>query len=421
MFRMKMPRFDEIYRNIIVQSSGTILSQLIPVAVSPLLTRIYSPEQMGLYGLIVLVSALMAIVFALRIDHGVVVAPSDAAAAEIVSLSLVMASASAAAFSVASLAFILVVWGPGDGSFILAWVLLAPLAGFTASALRTLTLWNNRIKNFPKVSKSRIYRSLWTAAASIAAGMLQTGLILGLIAGNVLAALMLGRNLPFRAVGFRRAREIFVSLRDFVRFSVPADLINVASSRAPLLIFPVLFGLEQTGFLALTYLVIATPTRFVGTAIGEVFYSHAAREYESSGNCRASMLKVVGLLAALGVPAFTILYLFADYLFRTGFGVEWAPAAGFAKILIPMILVNFIVSPVSFVFYIAGRQKVDLVWQLVYLVAAVGSCYLGYWIGGTAVHSLLALSATGTLMYLIYFVLVYRYAGVSRPPLDGVV
>ena len=36
-------------RNVITLMTGTSIAQAIPIAVSPILTRIYSPEQFGLF------------------------------------------------------------------------------------------------------------------------------------------------------------------------------------------------------------------------------------------------------------------------------------------------------------------------------------------------------------------------------------
>lgn len=409
--KAKFSNLDAVYRNIIVQSGGTIAAQLIPVAVSPVLSRLYTPDEFGIYGIVFFVSALLAIVFSLRVDHGVIVAPSDADALTVVQASLAITSCAAVAFALGAALVVLTLPGEFDPVMLITWALLCPLAGFTLAVMRTTTLWQNRTRNFRLVSRSRISRAISTALASIGGWFSSYGLVYGLVVGNAVGIWMLARGIALRP--FLSLAAIAAVVREnskFVMFSLPADLVNTTASRIPLLIFPPLFGLEQTGYLSLTYLVIATPARFIGTAIGEVFYSHAAREYEQTGSCRGSVKKIGALLAGLSVVGFGLLFLIAEPLFHHAFGPTWQPAATFTQIMVPMLIVNFVASPLSVVFYIAGRQKEDFFWQLGLLMTSTAACGVGYWLYGTPSGSLIFLSLSGAVMYAIYLAMIIRFS-----------
>lgn len=75
--RAALPKLSDFQRHLLVQSSGTVLSQLVPIIASPLLTRIYAPADFGLYGVVVSIATLLAIFITLRVDHGIIVSPSD--------------------------------------------------------------------------------------------------------------------------------------------------------------------------------------------------------------------------------------------------------------------------------------------------------------------------------------------------------
>lgn len=407
-----LSRLSELHVHMLIQSSGTIVSQLIPIAVSPLLTRLFSPEDFGLYGVVVSIATLLAIFITLRIDHGIVVSPSDEEARKTAVLSLGLAILGAAVFALLAAAT-LAVLRMFDGELVLVWVVFGPLAGLLAAVGRTFTLFGNRIQVFKNVSEARIWQAASTAAVSVALGYLVAGsygLVVGLLIGNFLYVAVLGRWLwPLAAVDLETCRAIVRSNAKFITFSLPADIVNSLSSRMPFIIFPALFGLEQTGYLALAYRVIATPARFVGSAISEVFYSHAAREYEQTGSCWRSARNVALILAGLGIPGFLVLYLVAEPLFVLVFGEAWRPAATFTRILTPMLFIAFVVSPLSVVFYIATRQKEDFLWQIAFLAATAASAFAGLWAGGILV-SLAAMSAVGSVLYILYFLLIRRYA-----------
>lgn len=398
--------------HLLVQSTGTIFSQLIPIAISPLLTRLFSPVDFGLYGTVVSVSVLLAILITLRVDHGIMITADDEEAKNTAILSLLLATGASLAFAVLAL-IILALISELDGQQVLIWAIFVPLASLLAAATRTLTLFGNRLQVFGLVSKARISQAFCVAGASLFLGYFAPfghGLIVALLGGNLLYVLMLCPPLrPIRPLDMKTSLSLLKANERFIRFSLPADLINTLSSRIPFIIFPALFGLEQTGYLALAYRVIATPARFVGTAIGEVFYSHAAREYERTGACWSSAYKIALALGALGLVGFSLLFVLADPVFTLVFGAKWQPAALFTQILTPMLLISFVVSPLSVVFYITGRQKDDFLWQIIFLAATTAASFLGVLEGGAPI-SLVAYSVSGATLYLVYFALIRRYA-----------
>jgi len=413
--RAALPKLSDFQRHLLVQSSGTVLSQLVIIAVSPLLTRLYTPENFGLFGTVFAAGALLAICVTLRVDHGIIVAPSDEEAKKVAVVSLWLALGGAAIFSVAAVAAIVLI-GRFNWTIVLTWAGFVPATALLIATTRTLTLFNNRLKYFDLVAKARFAQSMGGAVASVVLGLVpfrEYGLITALLIGNLLYVVMLGGRLyPVTPVNVATSLSIVKANAKFIRFSLPADLINTLAARIPFIVFPVLYGLEQTGYLALAYRVVAMPAKFVGTAIGEVFYSHAARDYERTGNCLSSARNVAVILGGIGLIGFAILFVTAEPLFAFAFGEEWRPAAIFTQILTPMLFVSFVVSPLSVVFYIASRQKDDFLWQIVFLVATTAASFAGLLMGGMA-GSLMAISAVGLLMYLVYLKMIWRWVAGS--------
>lgn len=410
--RAVLARPGGLGRNLLVQSSGTVVSQLIPVAVAPLLTRLFPPAEFGLYASIVSISALLAIFITLRIDHGVMVAASDDEAKKTAILSLLLALAGGIVFA-AGAVVVLAFHEAADESLLVVWGLLVPLSGILVAAVRTVTLFSNRLKAFGPVSKARILQAVCVAAVSLLLGYFgpqSYGLVVAMIAGYLLYVGLLGGMLwPPVLLRPETALALFSSNSRFIRFSFPADLVNTLSWRIPFIIFPVFFGLDQTGYLALAYTVVATPTRFIGNALGEVFYSHAARQYEATGDCWPVAKNIAIILALLGAAGFALLYLIARPAFTIVFGAEWIESAVYTRILIPMIVIRFVTSPLSVVFYIAGRQKEDFLWQVVFFLATTSGILLGALLGDIY-YSLILFSFSGSIMYVLYFYMIRMYA-----------
>ncbi|MBI1692434.1 MAG: hypothetical protein FYV88_1570, partial [Bacteroidetes bacterium] len=61
-------RVSTFSKNVLIVSVGTVIAQVIPSAISPLLTRIYTPEDFGLYGIYMAIASLLVTLAAGRYD-----------------------------------------------------------------------------------------------------------------------------------------------------------------------------------------------------------------------------------------------------------------------------------------------------------------------------------------------------------------
>jgi O-antigen/teichoic acid export membrane protein len=69
-----------------------------------------------------------------------------------------------------------------------------------------------------------------------------------------------------------------------------------------------------------------------------------------------------------------------------------------------LFALRFIASPLSYVFYIAGKQNIDLLWQIGLLIVLL--CAL--WLPNSMNSAVIAYSYAYSVMYLIYLGLSYR-------------
>ncbi|HEX6011649.1 MAG TPA: oligosaccharide flippase family protein, partial [Geminicoccaceae bacterium] len=66
---------NRFLRRLAVLSSGTLLGQLLLVAASPALTRLYGPEAFGVLAVFTALSAILGVTAAMRYEFAVAVAP----------------------------------------------------------------------------------------------------------------------------------------------------------------------------------------------------------------------------------------------------------------------------------------------------------------------------------------------------------
>jgi len=228
---------------------------------------------------------------------------------------------------------------------------------------------------------------------------LLAGQLIGLCAGLAAGRLLLSPPRARLSLFLDRAQRAYlVKHQAFWRYSLPSSLLNTLVGQLPLFMIGIHHGALAAGLFALTQRVLAAPTALIATSILEVFKRQAVNEFESAGNCLAVYRSTFKALVLLALPPTLVLLLFSPALFGWLFGEDWRPAGDLARILAPLCFLNFVASPLSYVFFVAGKQRMELCWQVVLFLGT-----LLVFVAPLSLHgSLLAYAIVRSLLYLIY-------------------
>ena len=199
--------------------------------------------------------------------------------------------------------------------------------------------------------------------------------------------------------------------RAFWRFTLPSSLLNAAVGQLPLLIIGARHGMLAAGLFALTQRVLAAPISLLAASVLEVFKRESVRQYQEHGDCRPAYRHALRVLVALGAVPALVLWVASPALFAFVFGAGWRGAGELAQIMAPLFFLNFVAGPLSYVFSVAGRQKIELLWQVALFATTVAAFAAPL----SLAHNVLAYSIGYSLLYLVYLHLSYRYA-LDRPP-----
>jgi O-antigen/teichoic acid export membrane protein len=147
----------------------------------------------------------------------------------------------------------------------------------------------------------------------------------------------------------------------------------------------------------------------LSNAISDVFRERASREYSRIGNCRETFLQAFKALGCLALPVLVGSWLLAPDLFALVLGAEWRQSGEYVQIMAPFLALRLLVSPLSFVVYVAEMQHWDLAWQTLVFLSVV----IAFWLGGTHSSVTLALglfTALYSALYLVYLWMNYSFA-----------
>ncbi|WP_171030942.1 MULTISPECIES: lipopolysaccharide biosynthesis protein [Pseudomonas] len=403
-------------RNVITLMTGTALGQAIPVAISPLLTRLYSPAEFGVFALYMALVAVLSVLATGRYELAIMVPRSERSAAAIVALAIACCAGVSALLLLIILVFhdqLVVLFNLAGSTYWLYWV---PLSVMLMGANQSLNYWCNRHAYYKRMSTTRIAQNTGMSTAHVAlgyGGLGMLGLIIGAVLGYLTAFSLLflasGRRKLFTGMSIARMHKMARRHVDFPKFLVLAHGFNMASFQSPVVLLGSFFGSSVAGFFMLTQRVIGAPMSIVAGAIGDVFRQQASERYARTGECVALYRKTFVRLLILSLPPFAVFYVVAPDFFAWVFGEAWRVSGEYARVLAPMLFFQFITSPLSCLFFIAGKQRLDLLWQSGLFVTVCGSLVLG---GvsqdvGLALH---AFSYGYCILYIINGVMTYRFA-----------
>lgn len=392
--------------------SGTMLAQAVPILGSLALTRLYAPSAFGIYSVWVGVVLILGVMVTLRLEMSLVIVEDGGPRQESAQLLFVtvllvgsMASILLATFWVLGLIPQKIVSPPLFASALLGMAMTA----FSNS----WQIWASAEGNYRSLVWMRLTQALALVGSQIgAASLFQTaealvvGHLVGLAAALSVAAWQMPLSLPQISGLHGRLYAFWTSNSRFPVFSLPADSISMLSAQLPLLVISARFGAEAAGFLALTMRVLGAPIALLGRSILDVFRRYASESYRREGNCAAVYVSTFRVLFFAALVLVIAIVALGRTVFDMLFGPLWVMSGMMAMWLVPLFAMRFVASPLSYVFYIAGKQKADLIWQI-FLFAFVSMSLL---IPNSLDITLITYSLSYTSMYVLYLGFSYHYS-----------
>lgn len=405
-------------------SAATAIAQVFPLAVAPLLSRLYSPAAFGGYATFYAASIILGTVAALSMHNVILVEENDEDAFPATFVILV----APVAFSFALLAVLLLAPSRLLGELFPqidpGMLLLLPATILCASVFQAGYMWLLRMGRYRALAANKLILAAATAGLQVGIGFLQVeamGLILANLAGYVLAIFAVWRVVlsdaerGIRLPALSDVRRIYSRHRNFPLFTTPAQLVNSTANYLPDLLIGRLFGVEVLGQYSLGMRMVAMPLAFLATTVQDVFRRDSSREFATTGGCQRSFSRIFmvtsGVAALFLAPGIFML----PWVFPWVFGDQWSSAAFYIQAMAALLIVRFVSSPLSYVWIVTGRQKQDLQWQLGLLVVTVASLLLPGWLAGplTAVEQFMIFGTSVASWYALALYLSFRW---SRTP-----
>jgi O-antigen/teichoic acid export membrane protein len=372
-------------RNVLTLSGGTAFVQVLGILLSPIITRLYSPEEFGILTIYTAILGTLAIIGSLKYELGIPIADNDTKAINVLTLCLIVL------FIYVGI-ILTVILTLGDkilvlvsGDILIPYKYFIVLGIFLIGLYNIFSQWAFRKKSYITLTKTKVNQSLGQNITIICLGLFHCGPV-GLIMGQVLAQSTGITTLARPILQLDKAmlkqvniKEIAWCARRYAKFplySSFSQLLNTIGLQLPIFFITSLYGSNIVGLFGLANTMVNMPVNLIGKSVGSVFYGEAANiGRENPEALKKLSVKLFKKLILFGLIPVIPIVLFGPFLFSFVFGESWYKAGVFGRILTMLVYSRFIFLPVSRVFDVYERQKealfLDVIRVIIVLVVFI--------------------------------------------------
>lgn len=385
--------------------SAGAAANAIGIAVLPLLARVYSPAEFGLFGTVMAIVSVAVVIVHGRYHLAIPLVDEDRHAAQLVvlsaTLSLVLAMPTALLFGT-------YIYPPPDEISFSAFVGAVSVLIILSAILEVIAYWRSRLERFSESARDQIFRISFGSAVQLALVQLGgAGLVLGTMAGlfgaaslGVLGTLRRDTAL-FLPCKWRFLRNRALQYKRYPMLSVPQGLVAAISWNALPLLLLRYGGAELTGLYWMAYRLYMAPLSVFNSAYRQ---SALTMHRESSVDAsRAIVLRHTVFIFFLGVGPLCVVFVFGSQIFQFMFGEAWAGAGSVAGWLAIGVLADFAKVPSMCYLLARGRQAELLAWEMVQLGLRYGAT-VPLLMSGHVNGAIPAFSVLGFLGWTIFIV-----------------
>jgi O-antigen/teichoic acid export membrane protein len=417
---------SEFAKNIFILVSGSTIAQTIPLLAEPILSRIFTPEEFGVFEIYLALVSMLGVIGTARYEMAVILPRTENKAVNVLGLALFFG----AAFSL----LILLLFYLGS-----EWVLsiipaenfgpylfYVPLGIFLLTINRGMGQWQLRQKQMQAISYSKVTESSTKAGSSILLGTLNfssLGLIWGQLSGTFFAALyMFGKFLRTD-----RKKSIFLSMKqmlalarkysEFPKINVPIALSEVLQISGVIFVFSFYFDTNAVGEFSKALRILFIPIFLISTPISQAFYQKASRDYLQGKDISADLRRIVFNLLKWSVLPLIVFVLISPWLFGFVLGPLWVTAGEYARILVFWVFLRYLTLPVSLIPLIIDRQRIYLLLNLIGNAIMIASIVIPGTFGLGVKPTLIILSFfQGGFVIFLYLKVLSIYRSASTKP-----
>jgi len=390
--KSKLISQNDFIKSVATLATGTVISQIIPLLLAPLISRLYNPTDYAVLATYSSITIIITIISTGMYDSALMLDKEDEQAVNTGALAVLITIG----VTLASILIILVfqsfiinrIHNPGFR----LWLYLVPCTVFFQGFYQTLNLWNNRKQRYKRLAANRIVMTAVTTSLTLLLGYLnfhEKGLIISLITGQAISFIILfiqTIKVDSALIPLISKAQLVYSLKhhkDFPKYNMPQGFLDALKDSSLVWIISFYFGNVALGSFSFAKSIIMRPLQVIGGSVSQVFYQRASKIYNETGDIWNISKRTLLNLVLIGLPFAILIFVFGGDIFHIIFGNLWKQAGVFSEILIFWLFISFVASPFGSVPIILHKQHFFFLFSIIYSVVPIiiiflaGSLHIG--------------------------------------------
>lgn len=400
-------------KNAFIVMSGTAIAQIIGFAITPIISRLYTPSDFGIFGSFNAVSTVVSAVATLEYTQAIFLPKEKGEAINLFCVSCLCT------FCVSFLCLIICLIAPSFFNRIMqtsnVWaIVLLIISIFVSGINQSCQSWCVRSKAFNQTSISQVVRSISSNGMQIVFGYFKlgpAGLVISSVMSNLLSIINLFRVVISDIVIFRnciqlkRMKHLAKDYRDFPMYAATQNIATTLSQGLPVLLLTYYYGIAIAGAYSFGVKILQAPMSLVLSALRQVLLQRASEDLHRGNNLMPLYVKVTSGLCALSFFPLLILFIWAPQLFIWVFGANWLMAGEFAQSLVLWLMIAFCNLPAVLFAQLIRIQRTVLLYDMVVLALRASFLILGG-IYLSAQQTIMLFALMGAIMNVILILIV---------------
>lgn len=420
--RLQQISKSHFIRNVAIVATGAAGAQAITIGFTPIITRMYSPEAIGVVGTFTAALAAISPLATLSYPNAIVLPKEDHEALALVKLSIGIALVTSLITAIVITLFKEPIIKTADLQQAESFLLLIPAAMMLSAIFSTASQWIIRRKLYKINAKISILQAALINIAKVAVGAvapLASSLVMITIAGNAIHTAMLyaGIKLEGKTTNSETEKKETTTIkcktaawkyRDFLFYRTPEIALGEASQSLPIILLTSCFGASAAGHYVLGRLVLSAPSALIGRAVGDVIYPRIAETYNNKETITRLVMRSTATLFTIGIIPFGTIFIFGPWLFTFVFGDNWVMAGEYARWLSLWLLFMLANPPATKALTVLGAQKIQLLLAITTITLRAAALLAGYFVFKNDIIAIALFGVTGAIVNIFLITIAIR-------------
>jgi len=414
---IKQIRNSELGRNVAILMTGNGISQIFVLLISPIITRLFTSAEIGIYAFFISIVNISSVVSSARYENAIVIAKDEKEAVNIFTLSFILSLIVSAVLFIGISILFFINYSFFGNEISQIWAFVIPLLNFLFSLYNLFRFYAIRNKDYKHISVSMPAESFTNGGLGLLLGWLIGGawtLIIAGIVSKLVAVYIIFRSSirelrkSIDLISYQEMKIVAKTHYKFPLFEAPNALLYTFGQQGIVILLLKLFSESVAGIYSYTNRILLTPVQFFSSSFTQVMYQKLSEVKHKNSEEYFSLLSksTNRMFYYLIIPYFIFVYT-AKYYVPFIFGENWSELYKYMYVLAPYSMIILVSAAFTNVFKIDNKQDVALILKVVFVVSRIAIIIVGANLHWSILTTLLLFSIVSVLSLLSPFFIYY--------------